>query len=326
MKNGVSVILLDIETGWPCSICTSSQGGFANEWEAVEVSPKIGRVVIMGDMEGVSSVPNDDAAVTPAEETGGVRTAAYAEACRAMTLDVQMAVAGARAAGTQEIIVADSHWYDSNLSDDDFDVPVVRGSQAALRAMEGADAAMLIGWHAKAETARACLPHTYTDRISALKIDGRELGEIGMLFRLIASYGVPVVLVSGEEAARAEVLSDLEGVRSARIVVTKSVDEIGQVKFRHQTEIWREIVGEAFGAISSLAQQGRGHLVDHQPGQFEVVVRPQFTVEADVDAERLDSVTYRIRAEDIRSSYAAFQRFIDRLPSPGAAPMARQCN
>ncbi|WP_426916574.1 M55 family metallopeptidase, partial [Staphylococcus arlettae] len=83
---------------------------------------------------------NDEAAVTPAEETGGVRTPVYAAACAAMTQDVQWAIAGARAAGAQEIIVADSHWYDTNLLDEDFDDPVVRGSQAALRAMDGADA------------------------------------------------------------------------------------------------------------------------------------------------------------------------------------------
>ncbi|MFC7634544.1 M55 family metallopeptidase [Paraburkholderia humisilvae] len=46
-----------------------------------------------------------------------------------------------------------------------------------LRATEGADAAILVGWHAKAGTPRACLPHTYTERIKRLTIDGREVGE-----------------------------------------------------------------------------------------------------------------------------------------------------
>lgn len=312
-----SVMHLGEDDG-PGSVLSSHRGRMASEWIPVEPPGKVGRVVIMADMEGITGVPNNDVAVTPAEETGGVRTPEYAGACRAMTLDVQWAIAGARAAGAQEIIVADSHWYDTNLLDEDFDVPVVRGSQAALRVMEGADAAMLIGWHAKAGTPRACLPHTYTDRIKRLMIDGREVGEIGMLTRLISSYGVPVVLVTGDLAAHEEVQSDEPGVKSAVTVVTKRVNEQGVAEFWYRRN---EIAGYAYQAIRALV--GDVVLACHQPGQFEVDVFPEFRVASDEEAELVDTGMYRITATGIRESYAAFQRLVERMPAAGIQPLAR---
>lgn len=292
-----------------------SMGVIATDWIVVEPERKTGRVVIMADMEGITGVPNDESAVTPAEETGGVRTPEYEAACRQMTLDVQMAVAGARAGGAQEIIVADTHWYDSNLQDEDFDVPVVRGSHAALQAMEGAAAAMLVGWHAKACTPRACLPHTYTERIKRLAIDGLEVGEIGMLTRLIASYGVPVVLMTGDFAACQE-------VHAALTVTTKLVDEAGAVDHWRAQAVRSNIAVTALMAIHNLHYLNEA-LPGHHPGQFEVEVFPQYAVASKTEAMLLPSGAYQINGTDIRASYSAFQQFVDRLPGVGSAPPAR---
>lgn len=288
----------------------------ATDWVLREPERKTGRVVIMADMEGITGVPNDEWAVTPAEETNGVRTAEYAAACRQMTLDVQMAIAGARAGGAQEIIIADTHWYDSNLRDEDFDVPVVRGSQAALQAMEGAVAAMLIGWHAKAGTPKACLPHTYSERIKRISIDGQEVGEIGMLTRLIASCGVPVVLVTGDYAACQEVLA-------AFTVTTKMVDDAGVVDHWQAQTVRSNIAITALMAIHNLRYATEDTLPSHHPGQFEVEVFPQYAIASHQEAELLSSGAYQIKARDIRASYSSFQRFVDRLPGVSAAPLAR---
>lgn len=295
-------------------------------WEVIPPRAGLGRVVIMADMEGITGVPNEEAAVTPAEETGGVRTPAYAAACKAMTRDVLYAVAGARAAGAREIVVADTHWHDTNLSDADFDVPVVRGSQAALKAMQGADIAMLIGWHAKAGTPAACLPHTYTDRIAKLTIDGVEVGEIGMLQRLIASCGVPVVLVTGDSAAVDEVRwvsGHCEAGARPQTVVTKFVDADGGVKQRARGQVLGEIFCQAYTlARSFVADRDAGRLtplVPFRPGDFEVRLRPGFEVEPDHEAMLTAEGTYRIRQGAIRLNYGAFQRLVDRLPTNSTA-------
>lgn len=283
-----------------------------------------GRAVILADLEGITGVPNDEHAVTPAEETGGVRTPLYAAACRAMTLDVLMALAGVRAAGATDVVLADSHWYDTNLRDEDFDVPVVRGSQAALRAAQGAVAALLIGWHAQAGTPCACLPHTYTDRIARLCIDGQAMGEIGMLARLLAHHGTPVVLVCGDAAAVEELHHEGPALRTARTVVTKTVDDQGVAHHRPVDAARASIVVEAFRAIRDRANATTlPELAEHRPGRFEVTLQTGFDGLTDPEAERIGPATYRIQGTTILESYAAFQRFVDRLPAHGAAPLAR---
>ncbi|MFC7633318.1 M55 family metallopeptidase [Paraburkholderia humisilvae] len=299
------------ENRWPTTLMTSAEKTFFEEYDFLEIPKGIGRVVIMADMEGVTGVPNKWAAVTPAEMTGGQRTEAYDAACRAMTLDVLMAVAGARAAGAREVVVADSHWNDTNLAEADFDCQVLRGSNAAIRAMLGADATMLIGWHARAGAGAACLPHTYTERIRRLSIDGQEVGEPGMLARLAAGRGVPVVMVAGDQAACDEISGDIGCLTTS----TKSVDAAGVVRHRTRIEVMREIVGNAYTAIHGLALGTRPELPRHQPGQFEVEIHAGYEVDGDTEVERVAQSKYRIRTGSILDTYGAFQRFVERLPA-----------
>jgi D-amino peptidase len=311
LARSVSIHLLG-KDHWPTSILTVHEDAFSRDWFIDPPKATLGRVVILADMEGISGVPNSDEAVTPAEETGGTRTAIYSRSCSAMTRDVQMVIAGVRAAGAAEIIVADTHWHDTNLSDEDFDVPVVRGSQAAINAMYGADAVMMIGWHAKAGTANACLPHTYTSRIARLAIDGSEVGEIGMLAKLASSQGAAVLMVSGDLAAAIEANRD---VGSCQTVATKMVNAKGAMVYADQREAWRNLLGKAFGAIRGAALcEKRGSLLRHEPGVFEVQVHPGYEVDGDHEAVRVGTAAYRIAGATIKDSYAAFQRLIDRLP------------
>lgn len=297
---------------------SGSPSAFKNDFEILPQEKRQGRVLILADMEGISRVPNEEAAYTPAEETGGVRTTAYAAACKAMTLDVQLAITGVRAAGIQDIVVADCHWYDSNLEDADFDVPVVRGSQAAIREMATADAVILVGFHAKAGTPEACQPHTYSERIANLRIDGEEVGEIGMLTKLAASQAAPVVLVTGDYAAHLEAQRD---VRNVKTVVTKFVNKIGIASYRPEGDVWCDIISKAYTCIKFL----NGTRSEYRfPGDFEVEVRPGFEVEPDLEAREVLPRVYRLSAGSVHATYTAFQRFVDRLPALGAAPLARK--
>ena len=59
----VTLMLLDKDDS-PSAVVTSHKKIFEREWRILEPATKIGRVVIMADMEGISAVPNDEAAVT----------------------------------------------------------------------------------------------------------------------------------------------------------------------------------------------------------------------------------------------------------------------
>ncbi|TAN00278.1 MAG: hypothetical protein EPN45_14700, partial [Rhizobiaceae bacterium] len=154
------------------------------------------------------------------------------------------------------------------------------------------------------------LPHTYTERIKRLSIDGQEVGEPGMLARLAACQGTPVVMVAGDKAACDEISADI-GCRTAS---SKSVDAEGVMRHRPRIESMREIVGSAYAAIRGMAGGAKPTLPLHQPGHFDIELHAGYEVGGDAEVERMAPDKYRIRSESILDAYGAFQRFVERLP------------
>ncbi|MYZ39106.1 MULTISPECIES: M55 family metallopeptidase, partial [unclassified Streptomyces] len=74
------------------------------------------------------------------------------------------------------------------------------------------------GYHARAGGGPAVLAHTMSDSILDVRVAGRSLGEIGLNAAMAGHLGVPVVLLSGDDTACAE-LTDL--VPSALTVAVK---------------------------------------------------------------------------------------------------------
>src|SRR5438034_11303062 len=86
----------------------------------------------------------------------------------------------------------------------------------------GFDAALFIGYHARAGTRNAILDHTYADRIHEVRLNGRPVGELGINAALAGVSGVPVALVSGDAALAAEA-KDLLGEDVTTVVVKEAV-------------------------------------------------------------------------------------------------------
>jgi D-aminopeptidase len=82
--------------------------------------------------------------------------------------------------------------------------------------MEGADgaaAAILLGFHAKALTPGAVLHHTFSSlTIQGMWLNDREVGETGVLAAILAEHKVPVVMVSGDDKVCAEAREWIPGV------------------------------------------------------------------------------------------------------------------
>src|SRR5437773_2044327 len=86
----------------------------------------------------------------------------------------------------------------------------------------GFDAALFIGYHARAGTRNAVLDHTYADRIHEVRLNGKPVGELGLNAGLAGVHGVPVALVSGDSALAAEA-KDLLGDGVATVIVKQAV-------------------------------------------------------------------------------------------------------
>lgn len=164
------------------------------------------RVYISVDMEGIAGVVHEDQTNPVDPRCRGE----YDRFRRLMTAEANAAIEGALEAGAETVAVNDSHWNMRNLLAEELHeaAELIAGDPKPASMMEGLDdsfqAACFIGYHAMGGTARAVLDHTYTDKVFAVTLNGRPVGELGINAAYAGTMGVPVVMVSGDAAACAE--------------------------------------------------------------------------------------------------------------------------
>ena len=172
------------------------------------------KVFISADMEGITGV------VQPSQL--GPAGFEYGRAREWMTAEVNAAIEGARAAGATEFVIADSHGNGQSLLIDRLpdDVQVVRGFPRPLSMMQGIDntfaAAIFIGYHASEMTTDAVRGHTFSSaKLLGVSLNGTEVSE-GMFNAAVAGhFGVPVVFVSGDTKAVAQMKTVIPAIEGA---------------------------------------------------------------------------------------------------------------
>jgi D-amino peptidase len=172
------------------------------------------KVFISVDMEGIAGVVTDQQLGTTGFEYGRFR--------EFMTAEAVAAIEGARAAGATEIVVADSHGSMQNLLIERLpsDVLLVRGTDRPLGMMHGIDstfhAAVFIGYHSATTNLEGVRAHTISSaRYTSVGLNGRPMAESGLNAAIAGHFGVPVVAISGDEAAVAELVEMVPGAAGA---------------------------------------------------------------------------------------------------------------
>jgi D-amino peptidase len=164
------------------------------------------RVYLSVDMEGVAGVVHED----QTDPLDPRHAGEYNRMRRLMTAEANAAIEGALAAGAQRVLVNDSHWLMMNLLAEELHpaAELLSGGPKARSMMEGVeegfDAALFVGYHARAGVGHAIIDHTYTSRVHEARLNGRPVGELALNAALAGSYGVPVAFVSGDQALAAE--------------------------------------------------------------------------------------------------------------------------
>ncbi|HSB00652.1 MAG TPA: M55 family metallopeptidase [Anaerolineales bacterium] len=170
------------------------------------------KILIAVDMEGITGVTAWEQ-VTPGQ-------AEYARFRKLLTQDVNAAIRGAYAAGATEVIVADGHWYGTNILIEELD-PRARlnsGSPSPFSMMQGIDESIagviFIGYHARNGSPNAILDHTWASKaVANVWLNDILTGEYGLNAAVAGHFGVPVIMVSGDQTACAQVtelLGDVE--------------------------------------------------------------------------------------------------------------------
>lgn len=161
------------------------------------------KVFLVMDIEGVAGVAHGS--------EGSPGNPEYERARRLMTAEASAIVAGIHAADPDATVtVVDSHGPYRNIIPEELDERAIlgRGKPRHFGMMDGIDgsydAAMFAGVHGKAGTGHSVLSHTFTGHLWDISINGVSYGELGLNAAMAGAYGVPVVLVSGDQSVVAE--------------------------------------------------------------------------------------------------------------------------
>jgi D-amino peptidase len=161
------------------------------------------RIFVSVDMEGATGIVHRDQ-LLPGQSD-------YARGRELLTRDVLAAVNAALSYdGVEHVRVCDGHGTMRNLLLERFpaacDVVVGPASSKTLCQSEGLDAGysatMYVGYHARAGTPGAVLPHTWVGSlVHEIRVNGKPFGEAALNAALAGEFGVPAVFLAGDEAA-----------------------------------------------------------------------------------------------------------------------------
>ncbi|MCL6453949.1 MAG: M55 family metallopeptidase [Alicyclobacillus sp.] len=178
------------------------------------------KIYISADGEGISG------AVSTREmhETGED----FAQFRHWMTQDVNAAIAGAFRAGATEVVVNDAHWSMTNLLLDELDprAELIRGGGKDLsmvEGVEGCDAAFFVGYHPKVGYSDGVANETMVGyEMYEMRMNGQVVGELEINAAIAGAYGVPVVMVSGDQFLADEAKRSLGEIETA--IVKYAID------------------------------------------------------------------------------------------------------
>ncbi len=185
---------------------------------AAQQAPQKLKIHLSIDMEGIAGVVTGEQLGPTGFEYGRFR--------EFMTKEAVAAVEAVKGAGATEIIVGDSHGNGQNLLIDQFpqDVKIIRSWPRRLGMMAGidgtVDAAIFIGYHAGTNNPAGVRAHTFSSaNLTRVSLNGTNVTEGSWNAAIAGHFNVPVIMMSGDDAAIAEVrgvIGNLEGAETKR--------------------------------------------------------------------------------------------------------------
>jgi len=227
-----------------------------------------------------------------------------------VTEEANATVQGAFEGGASEVLVTEAHGNMRNIIPERIDsrCTFLSGKPKPLCHMAGIEesfnAAMLVGYHAKAGTARGVMAHTFTGDILSLRFNGLEVGELGTDAAIAGHFGVPVVLVTGDAATCQEardLLGDMDTVAVKEGVSRYAARCLSPIRAR---TLIKETAKKAAENASSkrpivIRPPVRVELTFTEPSLADIASYPPFV-------ERVDGRTVAFTAPDFIQAFELF--------------------
>ena len=223
-----------------------------------------------------------------------------------MTDEVNAVVNAIFAFSDADILVNDSHGDMQNLLHTELDsrVKYIQGNIKPLGMVQGLDdsydAAIFIGYHARAGTENAFLAHTGSGFVKGLWLNDIEVGEGGLNAAFAGSMGIPVILASGD-ATFAKQFAELTG---ARTFATKTAIGNQVAELIHPSLVLEMLKSQTTEALQNLNEQRV--MTISEP--LTVRLRFSSTTRADIvqaipGMQRIDGFTVEIEARTMDEAY-----------------------
>ncbi|MEM3729055.1 MAG: M55 family metallopeptidase [Candidatus Bathyarchaeia archaeon] len=264
------------------------------------------KAFISVDLEGMPYI------VTPSHL--GLKGALYEEARKIATKVTLIVADELHKNGFEEIVVADSHGPMVNLHVEDLPeyMEIVRGFPRPLSmvaGIEGCEAAVFLGYHAKFGTAKSSFDHTYSGgSIRKVEVNGVEVSEFLLNAYVAGELLVPVIMVAGEaQLIRDDVRKFAPWIEA--VILKDSLSRVS-AKSPSMAKIEKEL-REAAKRASNFRPGASGKLLTTKK---PVNMRVTFLVShfADVaellpTAKRVDGLTIEYTAQSMIEAYKTFE-------------------
>lgn len=207
--------------------------------------------MIRVDMEGLTGVVNMNQVVP-----GAVN---YSFGLQMLKHDLEAVIGGLLQQPNDEVVLYDIHFFGTNVDFTDLDprVTAICGkpnyTPGNLAFLQGRfDGMILLGLHAKAETPGAVLNHNYEHDIRRIAVNGLVVGEIGLEALIAGEAGVPLVMVTGDDAGNRETLELLPDTLT--VTVKDSLGDTAAACYAPSKtgELLRSAAGQCRERVASL--------------------------------------------------------------------------
>lgn len=261
-----------------------------------EAQVKKMKIYISVDMEGVVGAVSSDQLSPSGFE--------YQRFREFMTQEANAAIEAAFAGGATEVTLSDSHGNAQNLLIEKLpkNVLLVRGFPRPLEMMQGIDESfdgvIFLGYHASTTNPEGVRAHTFSSaRLADVRLNNIPVSEGSFNAAVAGHFNVPVIMVSGDDAAVKEVTAAVGDIEGAVVKWNYGFHSAKTMMPDAAYDLIREKVKKAMGRINSF----KPYKVK-TPVQFDVrfkSYRPAEVLSYLSIVERIDSHSIRFNGKDM---------------------------
>ncbi|MDH3742030.1 MAG: M55 family metallopeptidase [Hyphomicrobiales bacterium] len=207
-----------------------------------------------------------------------------------MAGDANAVIQGAIEGGATEIVVSDSHGYMCNIYPDDLIKGVqlkrgqIRRQWCQMKTFDRTfDAAILVGYHAKAGTEDGILAHTWITGFKDVRVNGQSVPEPSLNTWLAGSFGAPVVMLSGDNYVIEQAMPVMGDIEYAQLKTSTGFFSGDHLAIDKTRPLLRETAARAVANAGKIA-----------PVACELPV----TIEVDLSADAVNDPALGQRVDD----------------------------